>query len=141
MIQPFLKKKLLTILLLLPGVYFYPNEDSPANLILLDAFKERLEFPELRKEALEQYRYWKPETVIIEAKASGMPLTYELRKMGIPVINFTPSKGNDKHARVNAVSPIFESGKFGRLTKSSQKRLLKSVHHFLMEIMMIWWIV
>ena len=89
---------------------FYPNEDSPANLILLDAFKDRLEFPELKKEAYEQYKYWNPETVIIEAKASGLPLTYELRKMGIPVINFTPSKGNDKHARVNAVSPLFESG-------------------------------
>ena len=89
---------------------FYPNEDSSANLILLDAFKERLEFPELKKEAYEQYKYWNPETVIVEAKASGLPLTYELRKMGIPVINFTPSKGNDKHARVNAVAPLFESG-------------------------------
>jgi len=89
---------------------FYPDEDSPANLILLDAHKERLEFPELRKEALEQYKYWKPDTVIIEAKASGQPLTYELRKIGIPVINFTPSKGQDKFARVNAVSPMFESG-------------------------------
>ena len=89
---------------------FYPDQDSPANLILLDAFKERLEFPDLKKEAWEQYRYWNPETVIVEAKASGMPLTYELRKMGIPVINYTPSKGQDKHARVNAVAPLFESG-------------------------------
>ena len=60
--------------------------------------------------ALEQYTYWKPESVIIEAKASGLPLTYELRQMDIPVVNFTPSKGNDKHARVNAVAPLFESG-------------------------------
>ena len=89
---------------------FYPDQDSPANLILLDAVKERLEFPELKKKAMEQYKYWNPETVIIESKASGLPLTYELRKMGIPVINFTPSRGNDKHARVNAVSPLFESG-------------------------------
>ena len=89
---------------------FRLNEDSPPNLILLDAVKERLEFPELRKKAMEQYRYWNPETVIIESKASGLPLTYELRKMGIPVINFTPSRGNDKHARVNACAPIFESG-------------------------------
>ena len=89
---------------------FYPDEDSPANLILLDAHKERLEFPELRKEALEQYKYWNPDSVIIEAKASGQPLTYELRKIGIPVINFTPSKGQDKFARVNAVAPMFESG-------------------------------
>ena len=76
----------------------------------MDVVKDRYEFPELRRKAKEQYDYWKPETVIIEAKASGLPLTYELRKMGIPVINFTPSKGNDKHTRVNSVAPLFEAG-------------------------------
>src|SRR6056300_993832 len=89
---------------------FYKNEDSGPQLILLDALKERLEFPELRRVAMDQYKYWNPETVIVESKASGLPLTYELRKMGIPVINFTPSKGNDKHTRVNSVAPLFESG-------------------------------
>ena len=89
---------------------FYPSEDSGANLILLDAIKGRYEFPELRRKALEQYKYWQPESVLIEAKASGLPLTYELRKMDIPVMNFTPSKGNDKHVRVNSVAPLFESG-------------------------------
>ena len=58
----------------------------------------------------EQYDYWKPESVIIEGKASGLPLTYEMRKLGIPVINFTPSRGNDKHTRVNSVAPLFEAG-------------------------------
>ena len=90
---------------------FTPDEDSGQHLMLVDSVKGRYEFPELRRIALEQYGYWKPETVIIESKASGLPLTYELRKMGIPVINFSPSKGNDKHTRVNAVSPLFESGR------------------------------
>jgi predicted phage terminase large subunit-like protein len=89
---------------------FQETEDSAPNLILLDAMKERLEFPELRRVAKEQYDYWQPETVLVEAKASGLPLTYELRAMGIPVVNFTPSKGNDKVARVNAAAPLFESG-------------------------------
>ena len=48
--------------------------------------------------------------MIIEAKASGLPLIQELRQLGIPVINFTPSKGNDKLSRVHAVAPVFESG-------------------------------
>ena len=90
---------------------FRPSEDDPPHLILVDSLKGRYEFPELRRIALEQYGYWNPETVIIESKASGLPLTYELRKMGIPVINFNPSRGQDKHARVNAVSPLFESGR------------------------------
>ena len=89
---------------------FRPSEDGPQQLILLDAVKDRYEFPELRREALKLYKYWNPETVLIEAKASGLPLTYELRNMGIPVINFTPSRGNDKHARVNSVAPLFQSG-------------------------------
>ena len=54
-------------------------------MILLDALKDRLEFPELRRVAKEQYDYWQPETVLVEAKASGLPLTYELRNMGIPL--------------------------------------------------------
>jgi len=89
---------------------FYPKQDGPAHLILLDAKKGRWDFPELKSEALEQYKFWEPETVIIEAKASGLPLTQELRQMGIPVVNFTPSKGNDKITRVHSVSPLFESG-------------------------------
>ena len=106
----FLKKETADYSAITTWGIWYPNEDSGANLILLDAIKGRYEFPELRRVALEQYRYWQPESVIIEAKASGLPLTYELRKMDIPVMNFTPSKGNDKHARVNAVAPLFESG-------------------------------
>ena len=49
--------------------------------------------------------------VLIEAKASGIPLTHEFSRMGIPVVNYTPSKGNDKHVRVNTVAPFFESGR------------------------------
>ena len=106
----FLKKETADYSAITTWGIFYPSEDSPASLILLDAIKGRYEFPELRRLALEQYEYWKPETVIVEAKASGLPLTYELRQMDIPVVNFSPSKGNDKHARVNAVAPLFESG-------------------------------
>ena len=89
---------------------FYPAPEMAANLILLDSWKGRLEFPELRRKALQDYKYWTPEMVLIESKASGLPLTYELRQMDIPVVNFTPSKGNDKHVRVNSVAPLFESG-------------------------------
>ena len=89
----------------------FTTEDRGQNIILLNAFKGRYEFPDLRRVALEEYQDWRPDMVIIEAKASGLPLTHELRQMDIPVINFTPSKGNDKHTRVNSVAPLFESGK------------------------------
>jgi len=89
---------------------FTPNEDTKPCVILLDAKRGRWNFPELKEMAKKEYKYWEPELILIEAKASGLPLTHELQKAGIPVINFTPSKGNDKHSRVNSVAPIFESG-------------------------------
>jgi predicted phage terminase large subunit-like protein len=89
---------------------FHPDEGDAPNLILLDSKKGRWDFPELKEVAYEQYSYWDPDTVIVEAKASGLPLTQELRQTGIPVVNFTPSKGADKVTRVHAVSPLFEAG-------------------------------
>ena len=91
------------------GVFSHPSKGNP-QIILLDAEKGRWEFTELKKIAMDKYKYWEPETVIVEAKASGLPLTDELRSSGIPVVNFTPSRGNDKHVRVNSVAPMFESG-------------------------------
>jgi predicted phage terminase large subunit-like protein len=88
---------------------FYPDEVTP-NIILLDAIRGKYDFPELKVVAMDAYKYWEPESVIIEQKASGEPLTQEFRRMGIPVIPFVPSKGNDKFTRVNSVAPIFESG-------------------------------
>jgi len=106
----FLKKETADYSAITTWGIFFPDPDQGAQLILLDAVKGRYEFPELRRTALAQYKYWAPDTVIVEAKASGLPLTYELRQMDIPVVNFTPSKGNDKHVRVNSVAPLFESG-------------------------------
>ena len=106
----FLKKETADFSAITTWGLFYPSIDEPLNLILLDAIKDRYEFPELRRVALQQYKYWNPEMVIVEAKASGLPLTHELRQMDIPVVNFTPSKGNDKHVRVNTCAPVFESG-------------------------------
>jgi predicted phage terminase large subunit-like protein len=90
------------------GIFY--NEDEAANIILLDAYKERMEFPELKKRALEMWKEWEPDTLLVEKKAAGAPLIYELRRMGIPISEYTPSKGSDKIARVNAVSDLFASG-------------------------------
>jgi len=81
------------------------------NIILLDAFKDRMEFPELKQVAYRHWKDWKPDAFIIEKKAAGAPLLQELRAMGIPVAEFSPSRGNDKTVRVNAVADIFASGK------------------------------
>ena len=89
---------------------FEPEDGGESAVILLDASRHRVDFPELKKVALEEYKYWEPDIVLIEAKASGTPLTQELRKIGIPVQSYSPSRGQDKIARMNSVSPMFESG-------------------------------
>ena len=93
-------------------VVFYKDEDKKdPHIILLDAYKERLEFPELKEQALLMYKEWEPDACIVEAKAAGSPLIFELRRMGIPVSEFTPTRGNDKIARLNSVTDLFASGK------------------------------
>ena len=89
---------------------FEPVEGYEKCIMLLDAQKGRYDFPDLKNLALEQYHYWEPETVIVEAKASGQPLIQELRRAGIPVIDYVPARGRDKHTRINSVAPVFESG-------------------------------
>jgi predicted phage terminase large subunit-like protein len=93
------------------GVWFneITNRDE---IILLDAFRGRWEFPQLKEKAQDHYKEWEPDDLIIEKKASGGPLIQELRQGGIPVTEVTPSRGkagmsNDKRARTNAVAPIF----------------------------------
>jgi len=94
------------------GVFYRPDDAGveQANIMLLNAFRERMEFPRLKKVAIDQYQEWEPDSCIIEKKASGAPLIYEMRAMGIPVQEFTPVKGNDKITRLNAVSDLFASG-------------------------------
>jgi predicted phage terminase large subunit-like protein len=94
------------------GVFQHPDQHGnyKTNIICLDAFKARMEFPELKAKAMELYKEYTPDTLIIEKKAAGAPLIYELRQMGIPLAEYTPSKGNDKIARVNAISDMFASG-------------------------------
>ena len=93
------------------GVFYKDENENDPHIIIVDALKERMEFPELKQRALEYYQDWQPDAFIVEAKASGAPLIFELRRMGIPVQEFTPTRGNDKISRVNSVSDLFASGK------------------------------
>jgi predicted phage terminase large subunit-like protein len=92
------------------GVFFYEETDA-YNIVLLNATKKRLEFPELKQVALEQYKSWEPDSFIVEKKSSGVALYQELRRMGIFVQEYTPHRGSgDKLARLNSVADIVKSG-------------------------------
>jgi predicted phage terminase large subunit-like protein len=114
------------------GVFYHDDDAgvSKANIILLNAYRERMEFPRLKQVAIEEYREWEPDSIIIEKKASGAPLIYEMRSMGIPVQEFTPTKGNDKIARLNAVSDLFASGMVWMPPKSWAEEVVDEVASF-----------
>ena len=103
---------------------------SQCYIILLNAVKKRMEFPELKQRAYEEWKDWKPDSLIVEAKAAGSPLLFELRAMGIPVQEFTPSKGNDKIARLNAVADLFASGRVWVPNRHWAEELVEEVASF-----------
>ena len=112
------------------GVWYNEEDGNSPNLILLDAFKDRMTFPELKAIALKHYNEWKPDAFIIEKKASGGPLIQELRRMGIPVDEFSPSRGNDKIARLNSVSDLFASGKVWAPDRRWAKDVIEEIAAF-----------
>jgi predicted phage terminase large subunit-like protein len=77
---------------------------------LIDLYRERLEFPDLKKKAMELYDKEIPEQVWIEDKSSGTALIQELRRnTKIPIKEISAEK--DKLEYVNACSPLIESGR------------------------------
>ena len=93
------------------GIFACEEDNFAPNIILLNTYKKRVEFPDLKRDVLKEYNEYEPDALIVEKKASGAPLIQELRAAGIPVQEFTPGKGQDKIARLNAVSDIIASGK------------------------------
>jgi predicted phage terminase large subunit-like protein len=95
------------------GIFMMADEKGAqqANIILLNAIKERWEFPTLKKRAYEEYDEWQPDWFVVEKKSAGTALYQEMRSAGVPVQEFTPHRGSgDKTARLNSVSDIFASG-------------------------------
>lgn len=78
------------------------------GIILLEAWADHVDYPQLRKEGLTSYRQWKPDAVLIEKKASGQSLLQDMRKAGIPCLAYNPDR--DKVARAYSVQALLEGG-------------------------------
>jgi predicted phage terminase large subunit-like protein len=86
-------------------------DGSKLHFLCVGSLKKRLDFPELKRMAIAQYRADRPDCVVIEKRASGLPFAQELWKAGLFVETFTPHRGTgDKAARLNAVSSMFDEG-------------------------------
>ncbi len=76
--------------------------------ILLERFNERVNFPDLRAEAMASAEKWKPDRIIVEKRASGHSLAQELRRANLPVTRFRIT--DSKFVRAHAASLVFERG-------------------------------
>lgn len=96
------------------GVFYIDDEitgEKQANIILLESIRRRLEFPELKDLAYSMWKEWRMDSFIVEKKSAGTQLYQEMRRRGVPVTEFTPTRASgDKAARLNAVSDIVRSG-------------------------------
>ena len=112
------------------GVFYKDENERDPHVILLDAFQKRMEFPELKSVAFNHYKEWTPDAFIVEAKAAGAPLIFELRQMGIPVQDYTPTRGKDKFVRLNSVSDLFSSGKVWAPDKRWAREVIEQMAAF-----------
>lgn len=111
------------------GIFFHEDEPDDKRrrgpavgrycMILLGRLKRKLEFPELRQEAWDDYRVTKPDRVLIEKKVSGHSLLQELRRKGVPVMPVAADKS--KLARAHAATPVFEQDCVFVMTEKDDK--------------------
>lgn len=95
----------------------FEADNGEMNIILLERLNKRMEFPELVREAKESYKKYTKKTgehplVLIEEKASGLPLIQELRKIGLRVKGIKRNANSgDKISRCHNITHIFENGR------------------------------
>ena len=94
----------------------------------MDAWKERLEYPDLRKRARDSYFNYKPNEILIEKRASGQSLIQDLRRAGLPVVEFSPDR--DKVSRCHSVAPMFEAGLVHIVDDDFKSSVLEECAHF-----------
>jgi len=81
------------------------------DVYLLDVFRKRLNFPDLRRAVIERWNRFRPHTVIIEDKASGTQLIQELKQERLRIHSYLPPPSTDKQMRLFAQTTYFENGR------------------------------
>jgi predicted phage terminase large subunit-like protein len=80
------------------------------HMYLLDVFRRRMEFPELKRMVGELARLWRASIVLVEDKSSGTQLIQELRADGFSRVQAAPANNDDKVMRLRAQTAKIEGG-------------------------------
>jgi predicted phage terminase large subunit-like protein len=84
--------------------------EAATGFYLLNVWRQRVEFPELKRASVALYDHDKPSAVLTEDAASGQSLIQELRRdTKLPVLAVKVDK--EKTARLTAITPLIEAGK------------------------------
>lgn len=84
--------------------------ETKTGFYLLLAWRERLEFPELKRRLVALAAEWKPMALLIEDRASGQSLLQEFRReTSLPLVPVSADKS--KLTRAAAVTPSIEAGR------------------------------
>jgi predicted phage terminase large subunit-like protein len=82
------------------------------NFYLLDVFRKRLNFPELKRAILDLFKKYNPLKLLIEDRGSGTSMLQELKYEYIWCLEaYNPKQGSDKLMRLAAQSIKFENGR------------------------------
>ena len=98
-----------------PGKPLHSYTKLRACVLLLDAWRDKVEFPELKAEAMRAYaeriKLGGVDRVLVERKASGHSLIHELRRAGLPAREANPKwVSRSKRARGYAAQIPLEDG-------------------------------
>ena len=81
------------------------------DLYLLHVYRERMDYPTLKRAVAEQSRRWSAKVVVIEDRASGTQVIQELNYEGIYSIqSYQPGPNHDKIMRMYACCNLIEKG-------------------------------
>ena len=78
------------------------------KMYLLNVFRQRMEFPELKRRVRELAALWRASIVLIEDKSSGTQLIQELRADGFARVQAAPANNDDKVMRLRAQTAKIE---------------------------------
>lgn len=103
---------------------YFIEEDGTACLILLNSWRGKVEYPDLRKICVNVYDDYRNDgskvvtpdgnhtmdMLLVEAKANGISLVQDLRRAGMNAMQFNPTKEGDKMHRVHMASSFLRDG-------------------------------
>lgn len=89
------------------GVFKRPS-DGRMCVMVIEYRLFKLDFPSLVENALESYKEYAPDRIVIEKASSGIPLFQEFRRRGVPVSTIYPQ--GTKYSRADAATIPLSQG-------------------------------